>query len=408
MRERLAHRTVDVAVIGGGIIGLGVAWAVAQSGRTVVVIDPDPAGGATYAAAGMLAAVSELHYQEEALLELMLASSALYPAFIESLGPDSHLTGFQQTRTMNVGADAGDRQALADLRGVQLANGLGVEPLNVRDARALEPLLSPHISGAFVVEQDHQVDPRQLAERIQLALAALATDGKPAMMRVGARGLLRDDTADGASRVTGVALVDGLTVRATEVVVANGLGAAGLAGLPEQLSLPLRPVYGDVLRLRVPEPLRPLLTCTVRGLVHGVPVYLVPRTDGTLVIGATQRENGSGSVSAGGVSQLLRDAQVLVPAVSELELIELTARARPGTPDNAPLLGRVGSDRGSIPGLIIATGFFRHGVLLTPVAAQYCLQLIEGTDDDRWSSFRPDRFSAGHARASASREGDHS
>lgn len=202
MSERRAHRTVDVAVIGGGIIGLGIAWAVAQSGRTVVVIDPDPAGGATYAAAGMLAAVSELHYQEEALLELMLASSALYPAFIESLGTDWHLTGFQQTRTLNVAADAADRQALADLRGVQLANGLGVEPLAVREARAWEPLLSPHISGAFLVEQDHQVDPRQLSERLQLALAALAEDGQPAVVRVAARSLLRDDAADDSSRVT--------------------------------------------------------------------------------------------------------------------------------------------------------------------------------------------------------------
>jgi glycine oxidase len=140
-------------------------------------------------------------------------------------------------------------------------------------------------------------------------------------------------------------------------------------------------------------------------LVHGVPVYLVPRTDGTLVIGATQREDGSGVVSAGGVYQLLRDAQALVPAVSELELIETTARARPGTPDNAPFLGRVGCSNGDIAGLIIATGFFRHGVLLTPVAAQYCLQLIEGIADDRWRNFRPDRFSASREPASASLKG---
>jgi glycine oxidase len=144
--------------------------------------------------------------------------------------------------------------------------------------------------------------------------------------------------------------------------------------------------------------------------VHGVPVYLVPRSNGTVVIGATQREDGSSAVSAGGVCQLLRDAQALVPAVSELELIEVTARARPGTPDNAPLLGRVsqtgGATRGDdIPGLIIATGFFRHGVLLTPVAAQYCLQLIEGNADQRWGRFRPDRFSASLPSASVSLEG---
>ncbi|SDN45744.1 glycine oxidase [Cryobacterium flavum] len=404
MSERRAQRTVDVAVIGGGVIGLGIAWAVAQSGRTVAVIDPDPAGGATFAAAGMLAAVSELHYQEEALLELMLASSNLYPGFIDSLAPDSYLTGYQRTRTLNVGADAADRQALADLRGVQVVNGLGVEAITVRAARVLEPLLSPQISGAFVVEQDHQVDPRRLTECIQLELAR---HGQDAVIRVQASGLLHENSADASSRVTGVALFDGSTVTATEVVVANGLGAAALGGLPEHLNLPLRPVYGDILRLRVPEHLQPLLTCTVRGLVHGVPVYLVPRTDGTLVIGATQREDGSGVVSAGGVYQLLRDAQVLLPAVSELELIETTARARPGTPDNAPLLGRVGGADGDISGLIVATGFFRHGVLLTPVAAEHCLQLIEGIADDRWRAFRPDRFSS-RAPASVSLKGGHS
>ena len=405
MSEREAQRTVDVAVIGGGVIGLGIAWTLAHSGRSVVVIDPDPAGGATFAAAGMLAAVSELHYREEALLDLMLASSKLYPDFIDSLGTDSDATGYQRTTTLNVGADAADRQALADLRAVQVANGLGVEPLTVREARVLEPLLSPQVSGAFLVEQDHQVDPRRLTERIQLALAALAPNGQDAVIRVRARGLLHADATDASSRVTGVALADGSSIQADEVVVANGLCAGELDGLPEHLRLPLRPVYGDVPRLRVPEHLRPLLTCTVRGLVHGVPVYLVPRTDGTLVIGATQREDGSGVVSAGGVYQLLRDAQALVPAVSELELIETTARARPGTPDNAPFLGRVGCSNGDIAGLIIATGFFRHGVLLTPVAAQYCLQLIEGIADDRWRNFRPDRFSASREPASASLKG---
>jgi glycine oxidase len=106
---------------------------------------------------------------------------------------------------------------------------------------------------------------------------------------------------------------------------------------------------------------------------------------------------GSAAVSAGGVYQLLRDAQQLVPAVAELELLEVTARARPGTPDNAPLLGRVarpGPDAGDIPGLIIATGFFRHGVLLTPAAAAVCRQLLDGRADPRWAGFRPERFSA--------------
>ena len=410
----MADRRVDVAVIGGGIVGLGIAWTVIQSGRTVAVIDPHPAAGATYAAAGMLAPVSELHYQEEHLLELMLASASLYPTFVESLGTDVDATGYRTTRTVSVGADAADRRSLADLREVQLANGLSVQPLTIREVRALEPLLSPQLSSAFLIERDHQVDPRKLAERLQSAIAVSAREhgwSQQYAIRQNAVGLLHEHPGHSSSRVTGVALGDGSELMAGEVVVANGIAAAALDGLPDTLSLPLRPVYGDILRLRVPEHLRPLLTATVRGLVRGVPVYLVPRSDGTVVIGATQREDGSAEVSAGGVYQLLRDAQALVPAVAELELLEVTARARPGTPDNAPLLGRVSGgtseDELDIPGLIIATGFFRHGVLLTPIAAQYCLRLIEGVTDDRWIRFRPDRFSTPSPEFAGRAEGVH-
>ena len=167
-----------------------------------------------------------------------------------------------------------------------------------------------------------------------------------------------------------------------------------LGALPEGLVLPLRPVHGDILRLRVPEHLRPLCTATLRGVVRGLPVYVVPRNDGTVVIGASSREDGCAGVNAGSVHQLLRDAQVLLPAVAELELIETTARARPGTPDNAPLLGRVAAADGTeMPGLLIATGFFRHGVLLAPIAARITTQLLAGVRDPAWDRFRPDRFS---------------
>ncbi|WP_354184921.1 glycine oxidase ThiO [Arthrobacter sp. UYCu712] len=400
-------------MIGGGVVGHGIAWAARQSGRSVALIDDAPGSGASWAAAGMLAPVSELHYQEEDLLELMLESSRLWPDFAAQLesnagtaavkaagtaaGPDTG-TGYVTTPTLAVGADAADRRALADLRTVQQACGLTVEPLTVREARGREPLLSPAISCAFDIPADHQVDPRRLLARISELLAA---DSHCDTVSRLAAGLLW-----AAGRVSGVSLAGGGDVRARETIVANGLGAAGLGGLPAGLALPLRPVHGDILRLRVPAHLRPLLGSTVRGLVRGVPVYIVPRLDGTVVIGATQREDaladrdapGSGAVSAGGVYQLLRDAQQLLPAVAELELLEATSRARPGTPDNAPLLGRV-ADRapgraGDVGGLIIATGFFRHGILLTPAAARICRQLLEGTADARWARFRPDRFSA--------------
>ncbi|MFJ6026056.1 glycine oxidase ThiO [Pseudarthrobacter sp. NPDC092424] len=410
----------DVAVVGGGVIGHSIAWEARRSGRSVVLVDDAPGTGASWAAAGMLAPVSELHYQEEALLELMLESSSRWPGFAAALktaaGADP---GYLETPTLAVGADAADRQALLDLRAVQKANGLDVEPLTVREARRREPLLSPSIACALDTPADHQVDPRQLVACLRLALSrhadgeggagtrvAGAVDGYAVMAR--AAGLAWADDV-----VAGVLLEGGGKVLARETVVANGLHAGALGGLPEGLALPLRPVYGDILRLAVPTQLRPLVTATVRGLVHGVPVYLVPRQDGTVVIGATQREDAlggaarpeagaaHGAVSAGGVHQLLRDAQTLVPAVAELELLECTARARPGTPDNAPLLGRVplpDAAGGYVPGLVVATGFFRHGVLLAPAAAAVCRALLDGTRDPRWAPFDPARFSAAASR----------
>lgn len=410
-----AHVQADVAVIGGGVIGHGIAWEARRSGRSVVVIDDAPGSGASWAAAGMLAPVSELHYQEEDLLELMLESSALWPAFAADLARDAPGdAGYRPTPTLAIGADAADRRALMDLRTVQRAHGLDVEPLTVREARSREALLSPAISCALDIPADHQVDPRKLVACLREALAGHGED--PGSAVEGAEhGFAVADRASSLAwqggRVTGVRLAGGGLVTAGETVVANGLGAASLGGLPDGLRLPLRPVHGDILRLRVPEHLRPLITATVRGLVHGVPVYIVPRRDGTVVIGATQREDAlgassperlregaqasAGGVSAGGVYQLLRDAQVLVPAVAELELLESTARARPATPDNAPLLGRVHlpGTPGPVDGLIVATGFFRHGVLLTPAAAAVCRDLLDGRTDPRWLPFSPARFS---------------
>ncbi|MBT2531936.1 glycine oxidase ThiO [Arthrobacter sp. ISL-48] len=411
----------DVAVIGGGVIGHGIAWEARRSGRSVVLIDDAPGSGASWAAAGMLAPVSELHYQEEDLLELMLESSGLWPDFAADLVDASKQDpGYLATPTIAVGVDAADRRALMDLRSVQQANGLEVEPLMVREARAREGLLSPAISCALDIPADHQVDPRKLVACLRRVLAS-HDPGSKTFVEGAPDGFAAPDRATSLlwqdGRVSGVRLAHGGTVLACETVVANGLQAASLEGLPEGLQLPLRPVHGDILRLAVPHHLRPLVTSTVRGLVHGVPVYIVPRQDGTVVIGATQREDalsatGDAAVSAGGVYQLLRDAQALVPAVAELELLESTARARPGTPDNAPLLGRVRMPRNTsqggtvqdgeeeISGLIIATGFFRHGVLLTPAAAVICRSLMDGNEDPRWRVFSPARFSGRHRSAS--------
>ena len=385
---------VDVAVVGAGIIGLGIAWSLVCAGRSVCIIDRDPAMGATRAAAGMLAPVSEYHYQEEELLELTLRSARLYPDFARTLAEGGRETGYRCTETLLVGVDSGDRQALRDLYEKQLSYELPVRPMTIRELRAQEPLLSPRLSAGYRVADDRQVDPRILAASLLDALADPASHaGNTSFERRPAKRLLHEHPDDSSSRVVGIQFDDGDAIGADEVIVANGLAAGDLHGIPRGLSLPLRPVFGDIIRITVPENLRPLLNATVRATVHGNPVYIVPRSDGTAVIGATQRETGTSRVSARGIFELLRDAQEVLPAVAEADIAEVMARARPATPDNKPLLGRVRHPDGSyIAGLIIATGFFRHGVLLTPVAADICQRLVDGTNDSQWEPFRPDRF----------------
>ncbi|GAB3545263.1 glycine oxidase ThiO [Arthrobacter tumbae] len=373
---------VDVAVVGGGIIGLGIAWEAIRRGHSVALVDPDPATGATHAAAGMIAPASELHYREEHLLQLTVDSASRYPEFLASLAWTGIDPGYRTTGTLVLAIDAADRTALADLRAVQARHLLPVEQVSLREVRRSEPMIGPAATAAFSSPEDHQVDPRKLAAAL---LAAVGERGRLIPARV-------SGFEYAGRRVTGAVLEDGSVLPARHTVVANGLAAAQLQGLP--CRLPLRPVYGDILRLRVPAALQPLLTHTVRGLVRGSAVYLVPRGDGTVVLGATMREDGNYGVSAGGVYQLLRDAQLLIPAVAELELEEVLCRARPGTPDNAPLLGGVPG----VDGLVIATGFFRHGVLLTPAAAALCVDLMEGKPGPPgFERYRPDRFEEGQA-----------
>ncbi len=387
------HVRADVAVVGAGVVGLATAWELRRRGRSVAVVDPEPGSGASRAAAGMLAPVSEVQYQQEPLYPLMTDSAAAYPAFVAALEEAADgSVGYRTTETLVCGVDAADRQALADLRELQRRHGMAVEPLTLRTARALEPALSPRLSAVHRIPDDHQVDPRRLVAALLAALVAPelpetrregGSDAGPARL-VHDRAVGLRSSADGA--VTGVHLAGGGMVSAGETVLAPGTGLAGLEGLPGSWRPPLRPVHGDILRTRVPGGAPALLERTVRGLVHGVPVYLVPRADGTVVIGATSREDDLEGTSAGGVFRLLRDAQALVPGVADLELVETMARARPGTPDDIPYLGRIrGPAGGPVPGLVVSTGYFRHGVLLAPLAARLAARLVLGgavPDDD--------------------------
>ncbi|MGW1227887.1 glycine oxidase ThiO [Streptomyces sp. NPDC002530] len=371
----------DVLVIGGGIIGLVTAWRAARRGLSVVVADPDPGGGAARVAAGMLAAVTELHYGEETLLGLNLASAARYPAFTAELEEASgQEIGFRACGTLAVALDADDRAHLRELHALQRRCGLESEWLSGRECRRLEPMLAPGVRGGLRVDGDHQVDPRRLAA------ALLTACGRAGVVLVRAAA---ERLAVGGDRATGAVLADGTRLAADQVVLAAGSLSGRLAGVPEHVLPPVRPVKGQVLRLKVPPAYAPFLSRTVRAVVRGSHVYLVPRENGELVVGATSEEMGwDTTVTAGGVYELLRDAHELVPGLTELPLTETLAGLRPASPDNAPLLGRT-----ALPGLHLATGHHRNGVLLTPVTGDAMAALLaDGELPEAARPFSPGRF----------------
>ncbi|WP_426569681.1 glycine oxidase ThiO [Streptomyces canus] len=379
----MSSRTSDVLVIGGGIIGLVTAWRAAQRGFATAVVDPEPGGGAAQVAAGMLAAVTELHYGEQTLLGLNLASARRYPDFAaeltEATGQD---LGYRRSGTLAVALDADDRAHLRELHALQQRSGLESQWLSGRECRRLEPMLAPGVRGGLRVDGDHQIDPRRLAG----ALVTACERAGVVFHRTWAERL-----SVVAGRAAGVLTRAGTPLAAGQVVLAAGSLSGRLAGVPDEVLPPVRPVKGQVLRLTVPRRYAPFLTRTVRAVVRGSHVYLVPRENGELVVGATSEELGwDTTVTAGGVYELLRDAHELVPGITELPLTETRAGLRPGSPDNAPLLGPTELD-----GLLLATGHYRNGVLLTPVTGDAMAHaLATGELPDEARPFTPRRFAA--------------
>ncbi|MEV3980129.1 FAD-dependent oxidoreductase [Nonomuraea sp. NPDC049758] len=438
-------------IVGGGVVGLSIAWRLAREGLPVTVVDPAPGRGASYAAAGMLAPVSEVAYTEEPLLRLGAASLSRWPSFAAELAADAGLGAglgpglgaglsggpnggpgggpggvagarageafggafgvigpegaagraldLRADGTLDVAFGADDLAALDDLAAFMDKLGLRVERLTGRECRRLEPMLAPSVRGGLLAPGDAWVDPRRVTAAL---LAALDRLGVP-VVRARVTGLLRDGAAapgaatgagtgsgpsagigagtSGAASagtggvagpvagaatgaVTGVRLepVPGQPEPAVREIAAERVVLAAGAWSGQLADVPVRPVKGQIMRLRSPQP---LLGRCVRGMVHGAPVYLVPRGDGELVLGATQEELGFDTrVTAGGLYELLRDARELVPGVTELEVADVVAGLRPGTPDNLPIIGA-----GEVPGLVLATGHHRGGVLLAPLTA---------------------------------------
>jgi glycine oxidase len=408
----------DVVVVGGGVIGLGIAWRAAQAGMAVTVVDQAPGRAASWAAAGMLAPVTEVHYGERPLLGLNLAAAARWPGFAAEVEEAAgRPVGYRPGGTLAVARDADDNAALEDLYRFQLRCGLQVERLRSRECRQLEPGLHPGIRGGVLAAGDHQVDNRALVEALLVAceragvrmvagrVAELAVEGdRVTGVRLAGGGSAGGGPgAAGGSGPTGdggaapvPTRVGGDTLSAGAVVLAAGCWSGGLGGLGAEALPPVRPVKGQLLYLRGPAD-QPLCSRNVRGLE----VYVVPRGDGRVVVGATVEEQGFDTrVTAGAVHDLLRAALELLPDVAELELTETVVGLRPGSPDNAPMLGPAGPE-----GLVVATGHYRNGILLTPVTADAIAELLAtGRVPELIAPFGLGRFAAGEpARAGGRR-----
>ncbi|HET6549783.1 MAG TPA: glycine oxidase ThiO [Solirubrobacter sp.] len=340
----------DVAVVGGGAIGLACARAVSERGARVVVLDAGTPG-AWNVAAGMLAPVSEAEFGERELLRLGLESARRYADFCAALDDP----GYRAVGTLVVARDRDEAEALDRLADFRRGLGLPVERLRPSQARRLEPALAPTIRLALDIEADHSVDPRKLVAALRRAFTGEFRHVRATGLRVQ------------GERVTGVVTTDGF-ISSGAVLVAAGVEVARL-DLPEHARVPVRPVKGVVLRLR--DPSGPGL---VERTIRGEQAYFVPRGDGRYVLGATMEERGWDTTpTAGGVYELLRDLSDIVPGVFELEIEELIAGLRPATPDNLPAIGR-----GTLDGLLWATGHFRNGILLTPVTAELVAGALAG------------------------------
>jgi glycine oxidase len=381
----------DVIIAGGGVIGTAIAWRAAMAGLAVTVVDPDQGDAASLVAAGMLAPVSEALFGEGALLRVNLLAVARFGSVAAELEEAAgRPVGLRREGTLAVAYDPGDYAALVRLTAFRRSAGLDAEELDSRACRKLESFLTPDVHGGVLFAGDWSVDNRRYAAALRAAAAA-------AGVRV-----LRDRVTEvltSGDRVRGVRLADGGDIGSDRVVAAAGCWTSAIAGVPAPVRAAIRPVKGQLLRLRHPDGMPPVITHTIRATVRGADVYLVPRADGEVVVGATQEERGPDrTVTAGAVHDLLRDAMSVLPVTSELELAETCAGLRPGTPDNGPVVGPVADGAGGSgpDGLLLATGHYRNGILMSPVTADAIVAHLSGQPAaPEWEPFAPGRFAAG-------------
>ena len=371
-----------ILIIGGGVIGLGIGWQLAKAGAAVTIYEREEVGrAASWAAAGMLAPLAEAHSEEPGLLKLGCESLDRYPQWTAELEADAEMSiGYRVEGTLIVGLEPDDTHQLRHLYEAQQHLRLDVDWLTGREARDIESALSPRVTAAIHCASDYQVDNRRMVTALQRAYQACGgvLHEKSAIERI----VIKNGIATGVQ-------VHGGFQKADIVILSAGCWSAQIEGIPDEVMPPVRPVKGQMLALQMEEGITiNAVIRTVRAR-YPVSVYLVPKADGRLIVGATSEEMGFDTrLTAGGVFELLRGAWEAVPGIYELPMLETWTGLRPGSRDNAPILGRT-----PIENLIYATGHYRNGILLTPITAYEIAKLIL-TDEtsETIAPFHLDRF----------------
>jgi len=375
MSSERAGGNPDLLVLGAGVIGLGCAWRAARAGLSVEVVDAGGAERASEVAAGMIAPVGEALWGEDALLAAAVDSAARWPSFAAELEADAGVeVPYRRCGSLHVGLDRDEHAGLRRLHDLHSELGLEASWLRGSECRRLEPGLTTAVTGGYLAPGEAEIDPRALL----VALRAAAASRGVSVVEGRAEELLLD-----GGRAVGVRLEGGEELRAGLVLAATGARLGGEL-LPAEVRPPVRPLKGEVLRLRCRPGERP-----VDRIIASERVYVVPRDGEDVVIGATMEDRGFDlRVTAGGVHELLREAYRAVPEVAELELLECRAGLRPTTPDNTPVVGRT-----AIEGLLLAGGHHRHGIMLAPGTADaIAAELSGGEVPEAATRLRPERF----------------
>lgn len=369
-----------IIIVGGGVIGLSIAWRLARENTRdeILLLDANRAGeGTSRVSAGMIAPIAEAGFEDPHFIKFARLSRERYRAFVSEVSRDADMpVVLGEEGSIIVAIHRDDVEAMRRVYEHRRQADLPVEWLTGTEAREMEPTLTPRVSAAMWIAYDGQVNPRAL-----LPALVRACNRRGVEVRESARVqriIISDET------VAGVEL-DGETIPADTVVVCAGAWSGTIDGMPADVVPQVRPIRGQILRLTRTADF------AMRHVVRGPRAYLLPKDDGTVVVGATQEEAGfDATPTAGGIKTILDNAWEMVPSIYDLPIERVEVGLRPGTRDHLPLIGPT-----RIHGLIMATGHFRHGILFAPTTADaVCRGILTGEFGEDVAAFAPDRFAS--------------